>query len=77
MNGDRIPKAIESLRAAIRALKRLNSADPRRTIPQLATALDCTGHARDLLALEYEGTVDHLHSAVLRARERSPGRETS
>jgi len=75
MNGDKIPKALESLRAATRALRKCNNADPRRVIAQLAAALDATAHARDMLALEYEATIDHLHATVTHARERTAGHD--
>jgi len=77
MNGDRIPKALESLRSATRSLRKCNNADPRKVITQLAAALDATAHARDLLALEYEATVEHLYQTVARARERVTGHETA
>jgi len=70
MNGDRIPKALESLRSAIRELHKCNSADHRKVIPRLASAPDATAAAHDLLALEYEATVDHLYQTVTRARQR-------
>lgn len=75
MNGDRIPKALESLRAAISSLRKANTGDPRKVISNIAAAIDATAHARDLLALEYESTLNHLHVALLRARERSPDRD--